>query len=134
MVVCEEIDGAEVHAFRSCGSGKTTSAEVGESVGVAEPVCPQSSEQNAERAIEVHKSCEADGALEALKWSTGFKDDSVLRGLLVSLPDPIINEQIQLEWLSDPKSCNRGTQWQRPSKNTWLSFDAQREANWHTAL
>jgi hypothetical protein len=94
MVVCEEIDGAEVHAFRSCGSGKTTSAEVGESV--AEPVCPQSSEQNAERAIEVHKSCEADGALEALKWSTGFKDDSVLRGLLVSLPDPIINEQIRL--------------------------------------
>lgn len=96
MVVCEEIDGAEVHAFRSCGSGKTTSAEVGESVGVAEPVCPQSSEQNAGRAIEVHKSCEADGALEALKWSTGFKDDSVLRGLLVSLPDPIINEQIRL--------------------------------------
>ena len=103
LAVCQELPMEDVERFRSGG---------GSSVGVdltlenghhsqANPSMPQPQTTSAvavktdeECRIVVGHEIEAVETVEALKWATGMVDNGVIHGLLTSLPDWSLKEQI----------------------------------------
>ena len=138
MVCCEELHGEELLKHRSCGLSSSGLIDLTPDPPVPTHV-PTSPSKGAEIVAAQNlqlekKSSSAEGTLEeALKWSTGVKDEGILSGMIAALPDGVIQEQLQL--FRDSKSQIVPAQKEKPKltlhMNLSVGTKAAQEFNQH---
>ena len=100
MVCCEELHGEELLKHRSCGLSSSGLIDLTSDPPVPTHE-PASHSKGAEMAapqdlqLATRSSSAQDTYAKALQWATGVTDVGILSGMVASLPDGVLQEQVQ---------------------------------------